>query len=360
MIKPPLTVLEFNGTTIRACRSVSQEKERTITHCFSFEANTLDSNTHKMIQRQLKIHALSPKNVILSLPRYQAISRSLRLPSSDKEEIGQMVSLHILQQSTFNKDRDIIYDYEVVGFDSEGQALVTVFSISNNRLKKYLNILEKLNISPTHVTLNTQGLLNWSCLQDTFKKGQGQKGIYLLNADHGTYDFNVVFGSHVIFSRTFVLSAGDEVRKVAKEVKVSLELFRRKKEKQFICEDTLYWVGLFKNPENIEFQELFSQPLVFLSPSENIDLKLPLREVVSGSPVSFASVLGLALKGTEEGIDITPLELKNVLRQKKMANVLRKVFVVLAAVLLFFSLSAFRGINKKIAVLKIHPFNLPL
>ena len=50
----PLTVLEFNGTTIRVSRSAIFKKRRMLTHCFSFEVGDHKKNAARMIFREMK------------------------------------------------------------------------------------------------------------------------------------------------------------------------------------------------------------------------------------------------------------------------------------------------------------------
>ena len=202
----PLTVFEFNGTTIRICRSIAQKPKRIVTHCFSFEVEDFDKDAQPLIAKELKTHNLRPDNVILSLPRYVTLSRFLRLPSQVDEEIKDMVSLHVSREKTFGKDkREIVYDYQKVGVDEEGRSFVSVFLIQQAKLERYLGILGRLGIFPYRVTLNTEGLLRWSSQKEKMAEEESQdRCVFFLNIDHGTFDFNAIVKGCSIFSRTFV------------------------------------------------------------------------------------------------------------------------------------------------------------
>jgi len=88
-----------------------------------------DKAAESLIAGQLKAHKVEPKNVILSLPRYATLSRFLRLPSSQDDEIKNMVSIQISREKTFGKDKEIVYDYQRGGIDEQGHSLVSVFLV---------------------------------------------------------------------------------------------------------------------------------------------------------------------------------------------------------------------------------------
>ncbi len=351
----PLTVLEFNGTTIRICRSVTKNLKRDITHCFSFEAGDFEKDICPLIRSELKARNLKPENVVLSLPRYQVMSHFLRLPSQKEGEIKSMVDLHVLREGGYGKADKMIYDYKLVGFDRQGYALVTIFFIQRNRLERYLRILQQLNIFPVRITLNTQGLLNWSLLQFSLHQEDATRCVFLLNMDHGAFDFNVFANGHVIFSRTFTFAEGspsDDTQRLAKEVKVSFELFRRMAADVFEWDDTLYITGPpLEYGEDI-FQNVFFKQMIRVDPLKNLCVEQSLKYPAGSPCVSYASVLGLALQETRELIDMTPSELSVQIQRRKQRRSMRRLFMGMATGLSIVSLVICGWFDFKINALK--------
>jgi Tfp pilus assembly protein PilN len=355
----PLTVFEFNGTTVRICRSVSQKSRRVVTHCFSFEAKDFEKEAGPLIAKALKAHKLKPDNVILSLPRYATLSRFLRLPSNSDEEIKDMVSLHISREKAFgnDKEKEIVYDYQKVGFDEEGRALVSIFLIQKSSLKLYLEILEKLGIIPNRVTLNTEGLLRWTLRQE---KNEGELGcercFFFLNIDHGYFDFNAVVQGRSIFSRTFILSKQeslDQTQWLAKEIKLCIELFRRSFGNLFKVSDQLYLTGMGEDFKKSISWETLPWTIENLDLLDDMNLKPKLKQEMLKAGVSFASVLGLVLKEGERCIDITPAELKAKVVSRLKWLMVRQITLFVALFALILSLFVLRGIDLKTKELNV-------
>lgn len=334
--KSPLTVLEFNSTTIRVCRSAFAKGKRSVTHCFSFEAEDSEDNIAKKITEQFSVNRLKVRNVILLLPRYAAISRLFRLPSKDVQEIKNMVALYIGRESFSEWIDNIAYDWALIGFDKDGYALVSVFIMQKERVDRYVGILGKAGISPISVTLNTAGLLNWSKQNRAEIKESGTKCIYLLNADHDTFDFNLLLAGHSIFSRTFSLPDRldpEYPNRLNRELKVSIELSRRLSGPFFDHDSKLYVTGTANALEGLDLEGCFQQPV---------------ERFLKNTPVSYAAVVGMALEESSVGIDLTPQGVKKKNKQEKKFFVLKQCvrFVGLAAIAA--SILLCMAVNKKI------------
>ncbi|MEK7849962.1 MAG: PilN domain-containing protein [Candidatus Omnitrophota bacterium] len=333
--RSPFTVLEFNCTTIRVCRSAIVKGKRVVTHCFSFEAKDSESSTPEKIRQEFKNRGLVIKAVVLALPRYAAASRLMRLPSIDKEELKEMVRLRISRESFGTSIENIVYDWRRIGFDKDGYALVSVFLMQKETIRRYICILEKAGVFASKITLNTAGLLNWSCQPKATQTQAGAKCLYLLNADHDTFDFNLLLGGHSVFSRTFVIGESglpDYSNRLSKELKVSFELARRLTAGYFEHDDKLYLTGTTKALADKGLENCFHRPTV---------------SFLEITPVSYAAVTGLALRATTS-IDLTPDEtkakIKEVERSLAIYKAMRSAVVITIAAFLFL----FHAMDKKI------------
>lgn len=344
----PLTVFEFNGTTIRVCRSVVKKTTRLITHCFAFEVEDIEKDAPKFLERELKTQSLKPDNCILSLPRYAAMSRFLRLPSQDQEEIGDMVSLYVRQQGVYDKDSSMVFDYKLAGFDAQGYALVSAFYIQYNRLKKYLDVLSKIGIYPFKVTLNTQGLLNWFITESDKKNN---RCLFFINIDHAMAEFNVFLNGYCISSRILTIpkpGGCDRSVWLTKEVKISLELFKRTCEGNFEYDNKLYLTGLTEDWENQDLEELMEWQISHFAPAQYLKIRPRAKKNIQNAAVSFSSILGLALGKDRDPIDMMPLDLRQRNREKRKWSVLWKTTAVVAIVINLATIFLFGLLNRKI------------
>lgn len=295
----------------------------------------------RLLEEHFKAQRLKPDNVILSLPRYAALSRFLKLPSQNQEEIKSMVSLYVRRQASYSQEANMIYDYQLVGFDAKGYGLVSVFYIQASRLEKYLNILEQNGIYPFQVTLNTQGLVHWSLVQSDPASKKTNQCVCFLNLDRGMADFNIFLNGCCLLSRMLTvpeLKYSQRLRWLIKEVKVSLEYFRRMAQGCFEYDDKLYITGL---TEKLENQESWEWPLESFNLFQYLKITPRVKANIIKTPVSFSSVLGLALGKDATPIDMTPVELTQKIKQKKKwrmgwkALVMFWVFVFLSSVVLY-------------------------
>lgn len=332
-----LTALEFNSATIRVCRSVARAGTRAITHCFSFLAQESEPETPQKIRREFKKHGLKSGLVILMLPRYIAISRLLRLPSTQGEELKEMVRLRVLRESLGIKPEEIVYDWHVVGQDKEGYTLVSVFVVQKARIKNYLSVLAKAGMSAELVTLNTAGFLHAA--------QQGARSISLLNADHETFDFNVLLAGQPVFSRTF--SAPDYndpscFTQLSKELKVSFELARRLSGALFEPDGKLYITGVLDELNRQDLEDLLQRPVEFFSSHQGN---------VQDAPVSYAAVAGFVLNGRDGAIDLTPDETRQEMRRRRKIIGAKKAVYLALGVFWALSVIFILFLDKKIDML---------
>lgn len=353
MNSSPLTVFEFNGTTIRVCRSVVKKKTTLITHCFAFEVEDIEKDASGFLERELKTQSLKPHNCILSLPRYAAMSRFLRLPSQDQKEIKDMVSLYVKQQGAYDKDSNMVFDYKLAGFDAQGYALVSAFYIQYNRLKKYLDILRKIGIYPFKVTLNTQGLLNWSMAESDKKNN---RCLFFINIDHVMAEFNIFLNGYCISSRILAipkLGHCERMSWLTKEVKVSIELLKRTCEGNFEYDNKLYLTGLTENWENQDLEELTEWQINNFAPVQYLKMRPCAKKNIQNAAVSFSSILGLALGKDRDPIDMTPFDLRQKNREKRKWSVLWKTAAVVAIFINLATIFLFGLLNRKIERLSV-------
>ena len=332
-----LTALEFNSATIRVCRSVARAGTRDVTHCFSFSARESEPETPQKIRQQFKKHGLKSGHVILMLPRYIAISRLLRLPSTQGEELKEMVRLRVLRESLGIKPEEIVYDWRVVGQDKEGYTLVSVFVAQKERIKNYLAVLAKAGMSAELVTLNTAGFLRAA--------QQGVQCVSLLNADHETFDFNVLLAGHPVFSRTFAAPDYQDplcFAQLSKELKVSFELARRLSGALFEPDGKLYITGVLDGLNRQDLEGLLQRPVEFFSSHQGS---------VQDAPVSYAAVAGFVLNGRQGAIDLTPDETRQEMRRRRKIVGAKKAVYLALGIFWVFSVIFILFLDKKIDTL---------
>lgn len=305
-LNTPLCVLEFSGSFLRCCRSEMRRRRRIVTHCFTVGCQEGREDNLRVLARQFRRMGFEPVDPVVVIPRHMAAVRCLRLPAQEDRELEDMVRLHIGRQHAFAGD-DIVYHYQRNGFDPQGYSLVHVYSLPKTRLERYFSILRRLDIEPSLITWNVQGMMRWLLLQD-LSCATAQRSLCLLTAEGDVFDFNVFCDHRLYFSRSFVFSpiSGEErAGLLLRELRMSLALCRRLGGVEFIFDCKIYVAGaLFLE----ELQALGAsgdfQPVVVrdaLAQAHPVLRAMPQEEVFS-----YASCLGLVLNPTDTCMDMRP------------------------------------------------------
>ncbi|MFH1691338.1 MAG: PilN domain-containing protein [Candidatus Omnitrophota bacterium] len=345
--KSPTTVLEFNATTIRICRCATRKRKKILTHCFAFPIGSDDKETQSLIIAEMRRNALKPENVILSIPRYVAMSRLMDFPARQDQEISQIVGIYAARESAHSCAGVCVYDYQHVGFNKQGHALVQIFLIKQERLSSYVRILAGAGIIPDRVTLNTQGLSNWSSsLVCDDKTERVFRCVSVLNIDDHVFDFNTFLDGRTVCSRA-ILSSETGLPALVKEVKVSLESCRRMFDFYPASDVRLYVTGKLGRFDMEAFASLLPYPVERFNPIEDLNARPSIKAVLEDDDVSYASVVGLALDTSADGIDITPDELTMQKERFYRWKIYRQSVVFLTVALLLASLLFLRLLQLK-------------
>lgn len=350
--KDPLAVIEFNDATVRVCRSVLRRSTRVVTHCFSFPLALSWQDQAVEIRTQLRNHKIPVSRTILMLSRDKSINHTWSFPSINPEEIRAMVRLRVLRECFGSDKNNVAYDYRMIGTDREGCSKVSVFLLQKQVMEKYIRILGEAGIIVTGVTLNSAGLFHWSKFLASLEPKQKKDRYFLLNADDRTFDLQLLVGGESVYSRSFHIGATQEIQNtLSKEIKLSLELCRRqeKTETGEVSRPEFCMTGTMENFLGMDIESWAGKDFQTFDPLKEAGSRIDLKNSTKGLPVSYAAVLGLALGGTYEGVDLTPRELKasrDLYRKKK---IFKRVFLLVCVLLCLVFSAVVSSLQEKIS-----------
>jgi hypothetical protein len=319
-LNSPLYVLEFSGSSLRCCRSEMRRSSRRLTHCFTVKEEEGALNDPRVLERHFRKHGFRPKDPIVVIPRHLASVQTLRLPSQNQHELEEMVRLHVSRNSGLTNE-EVVYDYQFAGLDAQGYALVHVYSLPKSRLEHYLGVLKKLDLNPSLVTFNVEGMGRWLLLQKASREARG-RSLCLLNAGPDGFDFNVFCDGRVYFSRSFSFSpiTGQErASLLLREIKMSLELCRRLGGVEFIFDKKIYVAGLFSSEELAALKNHSFFEAVVIEDVMHIGHSF-LGSLPAQERLSFAPSLGLAMNPESGCMDMRPLECKAEARGRAVSR----------------------------------------
>ena len=202
-----------------------------------------DKKITETIAGVLKGLKVTPKPLIVSMPRNQVTVRNLHLPSRDKKEIEQMLQLHIGRIVPYKKE-EIVFNYLLLGTDEMDYTKVVLAIVHRDIIKRQLKILEAADLSVDMIYLSSYGVREW--ILDTQKSEINPSDSYLiLDVDSGFTDFIIFNREHLLFNRSITIEAKKDAgqpenTKLIGEARQSLVIFHNEESnkrpaKAFLC-----------------------------------------------------------------------------------------------------------------------------
>ncbi|MDI6774508.1 MAG: hypothetical protein QME60_03815 [Verrucomicrobiota bacterium] len=148
---------------------------------------------------------LSRRHVIGCLPRQVVNIRTLELPSTNPNEIVDMVDFQAAKQTPYSRE-EILSDYRVIGSWREGYTRVMLVIVQLSALRQYFYLLDKLDVDVDWMAVSSEGILNWFRLAGAVKAADAGAAA-ILDVDSQCSDFMVVAGGDVVHSRCIRLGA---------------------------------------------------------------------------------------------------------------------------------------------------------
>jgi Tfp pilus assembly PilM family ATPase len=181
------------------------------------------------LARAVKAHKFAKVPVIAYLPRQVVNIKMLELPSTDPNEIADMVDLQAGKQTPYSKD-EIVCDYRIVGSAREGYSKVMLVIVQRGVLRQRFSTFEDAGIEVRRMSVSSEGLLNWC--RDALGGGAGG-AVAVLDVDSFYSDLSVVAGGNLEFSRSILIGANQLTAdyetwkdKLVREVKQSLDMWQ--------------------------------------------------------------------------------------------------------------------------------------
>jgi Tfp pilus assembly PilM family ATPase len=191
--------------------------------------DSASTDVSKLIADAAKQQKFGHGRVMASIPRQAVTIRMLELPSTDPNEIEDMVDFQAGKQTPYSKD-EIVFDYKSVGSSRSGYTRVMLAIVQRSVLRQHFNILENAGVHVNKMSVSSEGLLNWC--RRAVSGGGGTGATVLLDVDSTYTDCIIVGGGSPLFTRSILVGANDLLNdfeavkdKFVQDVRSSLEVF---------------------------------------------------------------------------------------------------------------------------------------
>jgi Tfp pilus assembly PilM family ATPase len=313
-----ITVLEIDGDWLKIVQAKPLRKERKISKVVIKNISSLSNDAIIGIIIDLsKELGINPSFLLVSVPHHLVAARNLELPSTNFNEIRDMVDLQIGKQTPFSKD-EIVYDYQILGTNQEGYSEVMSLIIQRKIIERYFEILGGAGFKTEKIGLSSEGLLGWS--RFACKQKGTDKPYILIDLNHLTSDFEVILKDKLIYSRNISLGVLQSKEKPDEwqerfiaEVKNSIYAYQNEMPDRGISQVVISGAELvIGGLDGAVLGEKLGLLTEVISASKDIPLTKEALDAYKASPkdISISSLLGLALIYPEQKINFIPQELQ--------------------------------------------------
>jgi len=144
-----------------------------------------------------------PKSRIVGcMPRQVVTVRMLDLPSTDPDEISDMVDLQSAAQTPYSRE-EVVFDYRVLGVGQGGYTKVMLAIVQRSVLRERHLLFEEAGIDVERMCISSEGLLNW--LSATRPSSSG--GLMVVDVDASNSDCSVFADGCLVFTRNIQTGA---------------------------------------------------------------------------------------------------------------------------------------------------------
>ena len=220
----PLVIVELGADWLKMAQ-VSPSRDRvTISRLHLEKFDSAAGLSPQSLSNAFKDVKAGGLPVVAYLPRQMVNIRMLELPSTQPDEIADMVALQVGKQTPYSKD-EIVSDYRIVGAGREGYTSVMLAIVQRSVVRQRFHILEEAGVEVDRMSVSSEGVLNW-CRQ-AVSGTPGEAGVAVLDVDSYYSDFFVVTGGRMVFTRSILFGANQLLAEYDKwKDKFSLEVQR--------------------------------------------------------------------------------------------------------------------------------------
>jgi Tfp pilus assembly PilM family ATPase/Tfp pilus assembly protein PilN len=294
------------------------------------------SEDNKVISREIadlfKTNEFSSREVFLNIPRHLVMSRVLRLPSIDDDEIKDMVKLESAKRILY-KEGESIVAHRIVGTLKDGYSDVLMAIVQGPTVKDLIDILKKAGLTVDKVALGSESLFGWYSMIREKLKESPERVVALVNIDPEYVDINIVEDEKLVFTRAFLCNPEDIPlnKDSIGEIKKSITTYH---EERGLKVDSILISGAENKTKASEssLKKELSLPVKLISQTKAIKLEKGTKPDLGET--SFIELIGLSVKNEDMKIDLLPESLVRERSMRRSSKSLFKVSVLLACVLL--------------------------
>ncbi len=285
--------------------------------------------------------------VIVSLPRNQATCRYVKVPTQSLAEIEKIVSLQAPRYLPYPAD-ELITGYQVISRDKDGYSNINLVIAHKSAIERYIKIFGELKATKLKIVLSSYGLANFYQHAHPDETGTAM----IVDIDPRQIEVAVTSQKKMVFSRSFKFSGpGSGWEKLfTDEINKTRDAYL--KETGGRAPDKIIVTGIASFKDFVQVLNRDTGIAAEALSYDGIGLSDNLLNKVSACGSSFASIIGLGLKNTEESLNLLPPGIKEGVKKTGRQKEALRIASFIAGIILVLALATLKNLDNKQLYLK--------
>ena len=281
-------------------------------------------------------------DVISLVPLNLAIIKNIEIPSSNPQEIGEIVDLQAARHTPYSQE-EIITGYVNIGTSQSNYTRILLVIVNKNVIRRQLEILKKAGLNIGKVVFEPEGINN--AISKIMKLGSEELPVAIIHIDKTSSDFIASLKGKIIFARN--ISIGTQhflndkekcVNDLKEEIKKSLETYQSEEAGGTLSALVLSGAEYPCQEEKLAdlLKDALEVPIKTFT-YDGLPLSKEAREVISENKnSSFTDVIAPFLTVEQLQIDLIPAEVKiqRVFKERSRNIIQTAVLVAVILVLI--------------------------
>ena len=343
LVNRDIVAIDFSGNNLKLAHLKVSPARKELMHLVSHSiAGLPDDEISRIVRSSFNdIKAATPDVIDIISPNL-VITKNIEIPSTDQQEIREIMNLQAGRHTPYSRD-EIIIDYINIGTFKHNYTKILLVMVANNVIQRQVAILNKAGLRLEKVLFASEGLAR--SLTKIFKIDLLDAPTVVLHIDEIFTDFTVIFKDKVTFVRSIPIGiqhlSGEPERYQARfieEIKGSLEAYQSEDIEK--GPGMLILTGAVEEAKNLEpaLNDALHLPIRITPYLKNLAVsEEALKTASDARHLSFLNIIAPLLSYEDLKINLIPeeIKLKNTFEEKGKDLIKTGIFILTAIVLVF-------------------------
>lgn len=339
-------ICQISETCVRVlkCQGKNGSKEFKAIELRTLSAGADDEALAKEVYTAFRNLGYNHEPVIIALGSNYATCRQQKIPAQSPDEMEKIVFLQASRYLPYPAD-ELITAYEPLYHDQEGFSHLAMSIVHKDVIARYFLIFNALKPKALKIVLSPYGLLNlYAYLQP-----QDTGTAALIDFDAGNVELAIISKEKLYFSRYFKLNTKEENWQdiLIDELQRTMDAYQKETGQE--APQKIVILGFDAMAENAAqaLSEKSGSPFEICAYGSRINSEDKIRKKIKDSGVSYASLIGLALRDVAASLNFVPQELKEKMHRASYYKKVARLALVCLVSIFIFGLAAAKHLNNK-------------